>query len=111
MQSENSKKHRFQKGNTFGSGTQRTKGISTYIKDRTNNLKDIIDGILKDIKDGRISATTRLKNRELLLAYGVGKPTQFMDMTHRTDTPLAELLERVDEQSGANTDTTSDTLA
>ena len=82
MQSENSKKHRFEKGNTFGSGTQRTKGIAAYINSKTNNLQDVVDELLLLYVDKRISVVNRIKIAEYLTAYSVGKPhqTQHIDV-------------------------------
>ena len=88
MQSENSKKHRFQKGNTYGSGTQRTKGIAAYINSKTNDLQDVVDELLVLYVDKRISIANRIKIAEYLTSYSIGKPHQTQSIEVESPTPI-----------------------
>ena len=81
-------KGKFKKGNTYGSGTQRTKGIVAYINSKTNDLQDVVDELLVLYVDKRISVANRIKIAEYLTAYSVGKPHQTQHLDIQTPTPI-----------------------
>jgi hypothetical protein len=102
MQNENSKKTRFQKGNTYGSGTQRTKGIATHINEKTNNLKDIVDKLWELFINKSVSVANRIKIAEYLAGYAVGKPTQRSEVEIDMPEPIVYVPVKKDETNTGN---------
>ena len=81
---EQLKSTQFKKGNTAGTAKARYKGISKYIKDKTNNLFDVVDLAVKIIHLPAKSATERTDRRwaaDYLTDRAIGKAIAHVEQT------------------------------
>jgi len=68
---------KFLKGSeALGGRPKGSKGIAAYIKEKTNNLKDVVDCYIEILQDNKAAKKDRIVCGTKLMEYGIGRPVQ-----------------------------------
>jgi len=75
-----------------------SKGISNYIKDRTNNLEELVDELLRMYKSNRLTVANKIKVIEMLFDRSIGKPNQTSAVSISTPEAITYKLIKDDDE-------------
>lgn len=75
----NLKAHAFKPGQSGNPGG-RPKGFGAYIREKTQDGKELVDNALKVLRDEKSSEAARSNARTFLAAYGFGKPVETQEV-------------------------------
>jgi hypothetical protein len=86
------------KGSPNPGGKPSTASLVRYIRDNTNDFQDIVDRLIDIINGTKYSPANRIRAMEVLFDRGLGKPhqSQSIGLAHKINTPLEELLDKID---------------
>jgi hypothetical protein len=94
----------FAPGNKFGSKAGRRDKFNKEVRKRTNNLLDLIEDAIQDLFDDKTPKNVKHQIRMWLTEMDIGKPTQYVDKTTRTEDSLEEAMKKVEERENGGDD-------
>lgn len=104
-------KGRFVKGcKSIGGRPSGSKGIAVYIKEQTDDLRELVDMSLLLLRDNNTVTRDKIALLNLLMDRAIGKPIQqsFVDATLKTE--LDDLLEELEDDPEGEAISTSEEL-
>jgi len=89
MSVKRNNKGQFVKGSKpLGGRPRGSKGIAAYIKDNTNNLKELIDMALDLLRNERTVTKDKITLLNMLLDRSIGRPIQHQQLENVTPVPI-----------------------